>query len=146
MIVDQHRDERPTSAELAARALIARQDLVGEHADVLGVVLNKVPRGEHAVITSQVGRQLADAGLPFAGGMPFDPILGECQLRAITQTRATRACVHAVMPWASACARQKRARGAAGPSPHAVSLFQGVSAGACWLVQAPPASTRWPPP
>lgn len=83
MVLDFHRDEHTTAADVFNRALIARGDLLAEHADVLGVVLNKVPAATHALITSQLGRKLAAAELPFAGGIPGDPIIGTARLNEI---------------------------------------------------------------
>jgi hypothetical protein len=45
-------------------------------ADVLGVVLNKVPKRDHSVVCSQLAKKLAAAGLPFAGGIPADSTIG----------------------------------------------------------------------
>jgi hypothetical protein len=42
-----------------------------------------VPYGEHALIAQQVGRLLAAEGLPFAGAIPFDPILGSARLNEV---------------------------------------------------------------
>lgn len=83
MVLDFHRDEHITAAEVFNRALIARGDLLAEHADVLGVVLNKVPPAAHAIITSQLGRKLAGAELPFAGGIPGDPTIGSARLNEV---------------------------------------------------------------
>ncbi len=82
-VLDFHRDEHTTAADVLNRALIARGDLLAEHADVLGVVLNKVPPASHTLITSQLGRKLAAAELPFAGGLPGDPIIGTARLNEI---------------------------------------------------------------
>lgn len=83
MIMDFHRDEQTTVGEMYNRALIARSSLQSEHADVMGVVLNKVPPREHALVVAQLGRKLADAGLPFAGGIPADPIIGTARLNEV---------------------------------------------------------------
>lgn len=83
MIMDVHPDERPSVNELYNRAMIHKQDLQSEHADVLGVVLNKVPRREHALITSQLSRRLTGAGLAFAGGLPEDPIIATARFNEI---------------------------------------------------------------
>lgn len=83
MVLDFHRDEHITAAEVFNRALIARGDLLAEHADVLGVVMNKVPPAAHAIITSQLGRKLAAAELPFAGGIPGDPKIGSARLNEV---------------------------------------------------------------
>lgn len=45
-------------------------------ADVLGVVLNKVPKRDHAIINAQLSKKLAAAGLPYAGGIPADATIG----------------------------------------------------------------------
>ena len=83
MVLDFHRDEHATAADVFNRALIARGDLLAEHADVLGVVLNKVPPSIHALVTSQLGRKLAAAELPFAGGIPGDAIIGTARLNEV---------------------------------------------------------------
>jgi len=84
MVIDFHRDEiHTTAADVFNRALIARGDLLAEHAEVLGAVLNKVPAATHALITSQLGRKLAAAELPFAGGIPGDSIIGTARLNEI---------------------------------------------------------------
>ena len=43
---------------------------------MLGVVANKIFPKDHAIINSQLGRKLAVAGLPFAGGLPADSVIG----------------------------------------------------------------------
>ena len=45
-------------------------------ADVLGVVLNKVPKRDHAIVAAQLGKKLTAAGLPFVGGIPADSTIG----------------------------------------------------------------------
>ncbi|GAB4821111.1 hypothetical protein N2152v2_008157 [Parachlorella kessleri] len=73
----------PGVSELYNRAMIHKQDLQSEHADVLGVVLNKVPKQEHAVITSQLAKKLTAAGLPFAGGIVADYTIGTARMNEI---------------------------------------------------------------
>ncbi|KAI3427945.1 hypothetical protein D9Q98_006335 [Chlorella vulgaris] len=85
MIMDLHRDDQVTAAELYNRAMIAKQDLQAEHADVLGVVLNKVPKRDHAIVCAQLSKKLAAAGLPFAGGIPADSTIGTARLNEIAQ-------------------------------------------------------------
>jgi phosphate acetyltransferase len=83
MVLDFHRDEHATVGDMVNRALIARGELSAEHADVLGVVLNKVPPTEHALITSQLGRKLAALNIPFAGGIPADTVIGSARLNEV---------------------------------------------------------------
>ncbi|KAL4444345.1 hypothetical protein ABPG75_012082 [Micractinium tetrahymenae] len=90
MIMDMHRDEEVTAGELYNRAMISKQDLQAEHADVLGVVLNKVPKHEHAVIGSALAKKLAAAGLPYAGGIPADPTIGSARLNEVVQALNAR--------------------------------------------------------
>jgi hypothetical protein len=63
--------------------MISKQDLQAEHADVLGVVFNKVPKRDHAIVSAQLSKKLAAAGLPFAGGIPADPTIGTARLNEI---------------------------------------------------------------
>jgi BioD-like phosphotransacetylase family protein len=85
MIMDLHRDEEVTAGELYNRAMISKQDLQAEHADVLGVVLNKVPKRDTQIINAQLSRKLAAAGLPYAGGIPADPTIGTARLNEVCQ-------------------------------------------------------------
>ncbi|PRW56388.1 phosphate acetyltransferase isoform A [Chlorella sorokiniana] len=84
-IMDLHRDEEVTAGELYNRAMISKQDLQAEHADVLGVVLNKVPKRDTQIINAQLSRKLAAAGLPYAGGIPADPTIGTARLNEVCQ-------------------------------------------------------------
>ena len=101
MVVDFHRDEHPTAAEVYNRALIARGQLLAEHADVLGVVLNKVPPGEHSILVQQVGRKLAAVGLPFAGGIPADALLGTARLNEVSRMQLFVCCSRLLFSYCS---------------------------------------------
>ncbi|EFN58138.1 hypothetical protein CHLNCDRAFT_141896 [Chlorella variabilis] len=90
MIMDLNRDEEVTASELYNRAMISKQDLQAEHADVLGVVLNKVPKRDHAIINAQLSKKLAAAGLPYAGGIPADATIGTARLNEIAQELEAR--------------------------------------------------------
>lgn len=83
MVMDHKRDEQLSVSELYNRALIHRADLQSEHADVLGLVMNKVPKKEHEQIVSELGKRLTDAGLPFAGGIPASSTIGSARLNEV---------------------------------------------------------------
>ncbi|PSC72597.1 phosphate acetyltransferase [Micractinium conductrix] len=85
MVMDLHRDEEVAAGELYNRAMISKQDLQAEHADVLGVVLNKVPKRDHAIVAAQLGKKLTAAGLPFVGGIPADSTIGTARLNEVAQ-------------------------------------------------------------
>jgi hypothetical protein len=55
--------------------MLKRQAFLDRKVEVLGVVLDKVPRADHAILTSQLRRKFSEAGLLFAGGIPQDPVL-----------------------------------------------------------------------
>jgi phosphate acetyltransferase len=55
--------------------MLKRQAFLDHKVDVLGVVLDKVPAADHAILTSQLRRKFSEAGLLFAGGIPQDPVL-----------------------------------------------------------------------
>jgi hypothetical protein len=55
--------------------LLKRQAFRDHKVDVLGVVLDKVPREDQAILTSQLRRKFQEAGLVFAGGIPEDHVL-----------------------------------------------------------------------
>ncbi|EFJ49262.1 phosphate acetyltransferase [Volvox carteri f. nagariensis] len=48
--------------------------------EVLGLVLHNLPRGHHAILTSQLQTKLERVGLPFAGALPDDPLLSSVRL------------------------------------------------------------------
>lgn len=83
MIMSIKRDELPTVAELYNRAMIYKEDVQAERADVLGVVLNKVNKKYHGLITSQLSKKLVAAGLPFAGGIPSSSVIGTARLNEV---------------------------------------------------------------
>ncbi|KAL6776612.1 PAT1 [Auxenochlorella protothecoides x Auxenochlorella symbiontica] len=80
MIMDLNRDNPGTASEIASRALRHRRELQAERASVLGLLLNKVPLAAHADIVSGVAAELADSGLTFAGGIPYDRIIGTARV------------------------------------------------------------------
>lgn len=90
MISDFHRDESTTISDMQNRILIAHANIRHEHADVLGVVLNKVPPRDHAVLMSQLARKMAAADIPFAGGIPADPLLGTARLNEVATSLDVR--------------------------------------------------------
>ncbi|RMZ54573.1 hypothetical protein APUTEX25_002148, partial [Auxenochlorella protothecoides] len=80
MIMDLNRDNPGTASEIASRALRHRRELQADRASVLGLLLNKVPLAAHADIVSGVAAELADSGLTFAGGIPYDRIIGTARV------------------------------------------------------------------
>ncbi|KFM26411.1 Phosphate acetyltransferase [Auxenochlorella protothecoides] len=78
--MDLNRDNPGTASEIASRALRHRRELQADRASVLGLLLNKVPLAAHADIVSGVAAELADSGLTFAGGIPYDRIIGTARV------------------------------------------------------------------
>ncbi|GLC39613.1 hypothetical protein PLESTB_001956600 [Pleodorina starrii] len=62
------------------RAMMKRQIFLDHKVEVLGVVMNGLPRSSHALVTSQLRTRFEEAGLPFAGAIPQDPILRNVRL------------------------------------------------------------------
>ncbi|KAF8061400.1 pta [Scenedesmus sp. PABB004] len=59
-----------------ARRTLLKKALLDEHkVPVLGAVLNKVPAADLAIVTAQLRRKFADAGLPLLGALPEDRLL-----------------------------------------------------------------------
>ena len=84
--VDFRRDEIVSAEEAANRALIGRQELqgVGVHDDqILGVILNKVPMKNHAMLSSEVPKRLQKDGLRCLGVVPWDPVIGSARLNEV---------------------------------------------------------------
>ncbi|KAG2450893.1 hypothetical protein HYH02_004725 [Chlamydomonas schloesseri] len=61
-------------------AMVKRQVFADHKVDVLGVVINGLPRAHHAILSSQLRDKLDRAGLPFAGALPEDPVLSSVRL------------------------------------------------------------------
>ncbi|GIL65714.1 hypothetical protein Vafri_19393 [Volvox africanus] len=73
------------------RAMVKRQIFLDHKVEVLGLVMNGIPRSSHALMTSQLRARLNDAGLPFAGAIPQDPILRNVRLDEVqTALQAVR--------------------------------------------------------
>lgn len=70
-------------AECYNHVMMKRQLFLDHKAPVLGVALNRVPRATHAVFIQQLREMLEGSGVPFAGGVPDDPLLGKCRLDEI---------------------------------------------------------------
>lgn len=87
--MDLNRDNPGTASEIASRALRHRRELQADRASVLGLLLNKVPLAAHADIVSGVAAELADSGLTFAGGIPYDRIIGTARLGGRQYVRRT---------------------------------------------------------
>ncbi|KAG2499809.1 hypothetical protein HYH03_002105 [Edaphochlamys debaryana] len=69
-----------TVADYFNRAMVKRQIFLDHHVDVLGIVLNGIPRASHAIMTAQLRDRFAQAGLPFAGAIPSDNLLRTVRL------------------------------------------------------------------
>ncbi|KAG2494209.1 hypothetical protein HYH03_007567 [Edaphochlamys debaryana] len=61
-------------------AMVKRQVFADHKVDVLGLVINGLPRSSHALITQQLREKLDRAGLAFAGALPEDPLLSSVRL------------------------------------------------------------------
>eukprot|EP00198_Chlamydomonas_reinhardtii_P002451 XP_001691787.1 phosphate acetyltransferase [Chlamydomonas reinhardtii] len=64
-----------TANDYYNKAMVKRQVFADHKVDVLGVVINGLPREHHAILSSQLRDKLERAGLPFAGALPEDPVL-----------------------------------------------------------------------
>lgn len=63
-----------------SKVMLKRQVLLDHRVDVLGVVLNKVPPQDQAIVQSQLRRKLDDVGIPLIGAMPQDPLLASVRM------------------------------------------------------------------
>ncbi|KAK9820016.1 hypothetical protein WJX72_005170 [[Myrmecia] bisecta] len=78
MVQDADRDVG--EAQMLNAAMIAHQDYLSSKAEVLGLLLNKVPPADQANIESFMRQKLEAAGLPFVGAIPADPLLSSVRL------------------------------------------------------------------
>ncbi|PNW69941.1 hypothetical protein CHLRE_17g699000v5 [Chlamydomonas reinhardtii] len=69
-----------TANDYYNKAMVKRQVFADHKVDVLGVVINGLPREHHAILSSQLRDKLERAGLPFAGALPEDPVLSSVRL------------------------------------------------------------------
>ncbi len=61
--------------EIYNHIMMKRQVFADHHVSVLGVALNRVPRGDHTMMTRKLREMLEDAGIGFMGGIPEDSLL-----------------------------------------------------------------------
>ncbi|EFJ50359.1 phosphate acetyltransferase [Volvox carteri f. nagariensis] len=73
------------------RAMVKRQVFLDHKVEVLGLVMNGLPRNSHALMTAQLKARFNQSGLPFAGAIPQDPILKNVRLDEVqTALQAVR--------------------------------------------------------
>ncbi|KAG2432638.1 hypothetical protein HXX76_008978 [Chlamydomonas incerta] len=69
-----------TVADYYNRAMVKRQVFLDHHVEVLGLVMNGLPRQSHAILSNQLKEKFSAAGLPFAGAIPTDIMLRNVRL------------------------------------------------------------------
>lgn len=74
MVASMWEEQDLSASELANRTLIASNEIMEQRADVLGVLVNDAPRGQLALLGSQLKRKLDGFNIAFAGVIPFGTI------------------------------------------------------------------------
>uniref|UniRef100_A0A7R9VBV4 Phosphate acetyltransferase n=3 Tax=Chlamydomonas euryale TaxID=1486919 RepID=A0A7R9VBV4_9CHLO len=68
------------ASELYNAIMVKRQLFLDHRAEVLGVVLNRVPREDYALLMRELRSKLAKSGVEFAGALPDDSLLANVRL------------------------------------------------------------------
>ncbi|KDD75495.1 hypothetical protein H632_c657p1, partial [Helicosporidium sp. ATCC 50920] len=90
MVMDLNRDRIPSEHEILNRALIHKAALNAERADVMGMVLNKLPLKLIPDMESALKHRLKEEGLPLFGCLPFDRFIGSARLNEIQSILGAR--------------------------------------------------------
>ncbi|CAK0787083.1 hypothetical protein CVIRNUC_010299 [Coccomyxa viridis] len=69
--------------DLVNKALVSRNGLTEERAEVMGLIVNKVPLRERALYRAQLARELGKHGLPLLGVAPFNPLISSVRMDEI---------------------------------------------------------------
>jgi len=72
-----------TPAEILDNARLSREEFEDEGCDLIGVIVNRVPRERYDETLPFLKEKLADAGIPFAGAIPEDQILAKPRMDEI---------------------------------------------------------------
>lgn len=86
MIMDLNRDAPGSGEEIAGRALRYKRELEAERARVSGLILNKIPLGGVDALLREVRRELEGKDLPFAGGLPYNRVIGTARVNEIVES------------------------------------------------------------
>jgi len=85
MILDLLNENVNEASEVAFKAKIAKDTIKGCHADVAGLILNRIPKEEHLSLVSELHQIVKDqGGCAFAGGIPTDQLLAAPRLNEVT--------------------------------------------------------------
>lgn len=76
-------DDTIQAVDIAHRTQIAKSELKGFHADIAGLILNRVPKEKHLLLTTQMQELVQKEHCAFAGGIPNDPILESPRLNEV---------------------------------------------------------------
>lgn len=72
-----------SAADYYNLAMIKRDIFMQSKVDVVGVIMNRIAKNDHAMLTSSLHDKFAKAGLPFAGALPEDRVLASNRLADI---------------------------------------------------------------
>ncbi|KXZ55429.1 hypothetical protein GPECTOR_3g8 [Gonium pectorale] len=80
VLLTQTGQPNATANDYYNRAMVKRQVFLDHKVDVLGIVMNGLPRATHALLSRQLHDKFEAVGLPFAGAIPMDPLLASVRL------------------------------------------------------------------
>jgi BioD-like phosphotransacetylase family protein len=84
LTVDFRRDETVTVDEAVARAVIAGHEVKSAGADLLGIIINKMPADASEAMKTEIKEQLQSKGMHCFGMVPWDPIIGAVRVNELS--------------------------------------------------------------
>ena len=83
MVFDAMSDEDLHPQDILNKVQIAKKYIVKSHADVAGLILNRVPKQNFDSITKELQQASIERGCAFAGAMPYDYLLQSPRLNEV---------------------------------------------------------------